>query len=69
MPLRPKRHDILEETAPGLNLSVDYGMLWFLAKPLFVVLTYVHKITDNWGWAIVILTILLKLMFYPLAKG
>ena len=65
----PKRHDILEETAPGLNLSVDYGMLWFLAKPLFVVLTYVHKMTDNWGWAIVILTILLKLMFYPLAAA
>ena len=65
----PKRHDILEETAPGLNLTVDYGMLWFLAKPLFVVLTYVHKMTDNWGWAIVILTILLKLMFYPLAAA
>jgi YidC/Oxa1 family membrane protein insertase len=65
----PKRHDILEKTAPGLNLSVDYGMLWFLAKPLFVVLTYVHKMTGNWGWAIVILTILLKLMFYPLAAA
>lgn len=65
----PKRHDILEKTAPGLNLSVDYGMLWFLAKPLFVVLTYVHKITGNWGWAIIILTVLLKLMFYPLAAA
>ena len=66
----PKRHDIISNLAPGLELTVDYGILWFIAKPLFVVLRFIHDLTGNWGWAIIILTLLLKLFFYPLsAKG
>ncbi len=66
----PKRHDIITDLAPGLELTVDYGILWFIAKPLFVVLRFIHDLTGNWGWAIIILTVLLKLFFYPLsAKG
>ena len=65
----PKRHDLLQETAPGMELAVDYGMLWFIAKPLFSVLQYFHDLTGNWAWAIIILTFLLKLMFYPLSAA
>jgi len=65
----PKRHDLLEPLAPGLELTVDYGILWFIAKPLFVVLKFIHDLTGNWGWGIIILTILLKLMFFPLSAA
>ncbi|MBT5065492.1 MAG: membrane protein insertase YidC [Proteobacteria bacterium] len=65
----PKRHDLLEPLATGLELTVDYGMLWFIAKPLFIVLNFINDKLDNWGWAIIILTILLKLLFYPLAAA
>ena len=65
----PKRHDLLEPLATGLQLTVDYGMLWFIAKPLFIVLNFINDKLDNWGWAIIILTILLKLLFYPLAAA
>jgi YidC/Oxa1 family membrane protein insertase len=65
----PKRHDLLESLATGLNLTVDYGMLWFIAKPLFIVLDFIHDMLGNWGWAIIILTVLLKLLFYPLAAA
>ncbi len=65
----PKRHDLLQDTAPGMELTVDYGMLWFIAKPLFSVLQYFHHLTGNWAWAIIILTFLLKLTFYPLSAA
>lgn len=65
----PKRHDRLSVVAPGLELAVDYGMLWFIAKPLFVLLTLIFDQTGNWGFAIIILTILLKLFFYPLSAA
>jgi YidC/Oxa1 family membrane protein insertase len=65
----PKRHDILEGIAPGLELSVDYGVLWFIAKPLFVGMRFLYELTGNWGWAIVIVTLLLKLVFYPLSAA
>jgi len=65
----PKRHDLLGTVAPGLELSVDFGVLWFIAKPLFSVLRYIHDVTGNWGWAIILLTVLLKLMFFPLSAA
>ena len=65
----PKLQDVLHDTAPGLELTVDFGILWFIAKPLFVTLQYVKDITGNWGWAIIILTFLLKLAFYPLSAA
>ena len=65
----PKRHDIIAGVAPGLELAVDYGVLWFIAKPLFVVLEFIHEITGNWGWGIVILTLILKIVFYPLSAA
>ena len=65
----PKRHDIISTIAPGLELSVDFGQLWFIAKPLFMTLRYIHDQTGNWGFAIILVTLLLKLMFFPLSAA
>ena len=65
----PKRHDILNQLGEGLELTVDYGMLWFIAKPLFQALEFIHDMTGNWGWGIIILTLMLKLVFYPLSAA
>ena len=65
----PKRHEIIEKVAPGLELSVDYGALWFIAKPLFLTLRFIHDMTGNWGFAIILVTLLLKLLFFPLSAA
>jgi YidC/Oxa1 family membrane protein insertase len=65
----PKLQDRLEDVAPGLELSVDYGLLHFISKPLFIVLEFIHDYVGNWGWAIVLLTILIKLAFYKLSEA
>lgn len=65
----PKRHDIVADIAPGLELSVDFGSLWFIAKPLFLTLRAIHDITGNWGYAIILVTLLLKLLFFPLSAA
>jgi YidC/Oxa1 family membrane protein insertase len=62
----PQETDKLEKVAPGLELVVDYGWLTIIAAPLFWLLKRIHGFVGNWGWAIVILTILIKLVFYPL---
>ena len=62
----PQDQRILEKVAPGLELVVDYGWLTAIAKPLFWLLDALHKIVGNWGWSIVLLTILVKLAFFPL---
>lgn len=62
----PQDQDVLAKVAPGLDLVVDYGWLTAIAKPLFWLLTFLHGIVGNWGWAIVALTILVKLAFFPL---
>jgi YidC/Oxa1 family membrane protein insertase len=63
----PKDQHRLEKTAPGLELTVDYGMLTFIAAPLFWILEWLHKVVGNWGWSIILLTLLIKLVFYPLS--
>jgi len=62
----PQEKDRLAKTAPGLNLVVDYGWLYILASPLFWILKTIHGFVGNWGWSIILLTILIKLTFYPL---
>jgi len=64
----PKLQHVLEKTAPGLELSVDYGWLTFIAKPIFWVLEKIHNLVGNWGWAIILLTIAIKLAFYKLSE-
>jgi YidC/Oxa1 family membrane protein insertase len=63
----PKVQRDLAVLAPGLDLTVDYGWLWFIAKPLFRGLGLVHRLVGNWGWSIIIITFLIKLLFYPLS--
>jgi YidC/Oxa1 family membrane protein insertase len=65
----PKLQSQLETTGPRLDLVADYGILTLLAKPLFWMLEKAHSIVGNWGWAIVIVTFLLKLVFYPLSES
>ncbi|RQP24340.1 membrane protein insertase YidC [Piscinibacter terrae] len=60
----PQEENKLSEIAPGLQLVKDYGVLKILAEPLFWLLTQLHKILGNWGWAIVALVVLLKIAFY-----
>jgi YidC/Oxa1 family membrane protein insertase len=62
----PKLQDQLEAAAQGLELTVDYGRLTMLAHPLFLVLRKVHEYIGNWGWSIIIVTFLIKLVFYKL---
>ena len=63
----PKLQHVLEGLAPGLELTVDYGVLWFFGKPIFWLLEKLHRLTGNWGWAIVLVTVVVKLLFYQLS--
>lgn len=63
----PKLQDEMKAVADGLALTVDYGKLTILADPIFWLLKKIHKLVGNWGWAIILLTILIKLMFYKLS--
>jgi len=63
----PKEQQRLEKLDETLKLTVDYGWLTFIAAPLFWVLDWLHKLVGNWGWAIILLTLLIKLVFYPLS--
>ena len=65
----PKLADKLDATAPGLGLAMDYGMFTALSKPIQWLLTQLHKLTGNWGWAIVLLVVLIKLLLYPLSAA
>ncbi len=65
----PKILRDLEKIAEGLELTVDYGVLWFIAKPLFLVLNKLHDLTNNWGWSIILVTIILKIIFFPLSAA
>ena len=62
----PQETERLEKAAPGLRLVVDYGWLYIIAAPIFQILKWIHTLVGNWGWSIIILTILIKLLFYPL---
>jgi YidC/Oxa1 family membrane protein insertase len=64
----PKLQNTLASIAPGLDLAVDYGWLTFLAQPIFWLLAKLHALLGNWGWAIIVLTILIKAAFYKLSE-
>ena len=66
----PKNHRELESLNPELIDVIDYGWFTFIAKPMFILLQFIQGYVGNWGWTIVILTILIKLVLYPLSyKG
>ncbi|MEJ2645378.1 MAG: membrane protein insertase YidC [Gammaproteobacteria bacterium] len=64
----PKLQNTLASVAPGLQLTVDYGYLTVLAEPIFWLLAKLHTLFGNWGWAIIVLTILIKAVFYKLSE-
>ena len=65
----PQEERVLENVAPGLELVKDYGWLTILAKPIFWLLEKIHALVNNWGWAIILLTVLIKLVFFPLSAA
>ncbi|MFM1806875.1 MAG: hypothetical protein RL212_1134 [Pseudomonadota bacterium] len=65
----PQEEKVLENIAPGLELVKDYGWLTILAKPIFWLLEKIHGVVNNWGWAIILLTVLIKLVFFPLSAA
>tara|TARA_R110002073_G_scaffold22769_7_gene78494 strand:+ start:732 stop:2603 length:1872 start_codon:yes stop_codon:yes gene_type:complete len=65
----PQEQNKLAELAPGLELTVDYGWLTILAKPLFWLLSFYHSWVGNWGFAIILLTLTVKLIFFPLSAA
>lgn len=66
----PKDIDRLETIAPYLDLTIDFGFLWWIAKPIFHLLIMIHDFVGNWGWSIIVLTIIIKaIFFYPSAMS
>ena len=64
----PKIRSELIKVAPDLELTIDMGWFWFLAQPLVVFLVFIQGFIQNWGWSIVVLTIVIKLLFWPLSS-
>lgn len=65
----PKDQDSLATIAEHLELTVDYGWLWWAAQPLFKLLQFMHSLVGNWGWAIVLMTLTVKMVLYPLTAS
>jgi YidC/Oxa1 family membrane protein insertase len=65
----PQEQEKLAEVATGLELAVDYGWLTVISVPLFWLLSWLHKWVANWGVAIILLTVIIKLLFYPLSAA
>lgn len=65
----PQEQAALKQVAPGLDLVVDYGWLTVVAAPIFWALQAIHSLVGNWGWAIVVLTIIIKAIFFPLSAA
>ena len=65
----PKIQPVLEATAPGLELTVDYSWLTVIAKPIYWLLNKIHGFVDNWGLAIIGVTFIIKALFFKLSKA
>jgi YidC/Oxa1 family membrane protein insertase len=65
----PKLQSSLDQVAPGLSLTVDYGMFTVIAEPLHWLLAQFHKLTGNWGFAIILLVLLIKAIFFKLSEA
>lgn len=65
----PQEQENLAKIARGFDLVVDYGWLTVIAKPIFWVLDWLHSFTGNWGWAIILMTVILKAAFFPLSAA
>lgn len=65
----PKSQDVMETVAPNLDLTVDYGWLWFISIPLFKILEFIHGFIGNWGFSIILLTLVVRGVLFPLTKA
>ena len=65
----PKLQNEMGQVADHLDLTVDYGWAWFIAKPLFWLLTFIQQLVHNWGVAIICVTLVVKAILYPLTKA
>ncbi|KTD11827.1 cytoplasmic insertase into membrane protein, Sec system [Legionella gratiana] len=65
----PEITSVLKTIAPSLDLTVDYGILWFLSSLLFSLMKVINNFVGNWGWSIVLVTVLIKLAFYRLSAA
>lgn len=67
--LGPKLQNELGDVAPGLELTIDYGLLTPISEPLFWVMDKFHDLTGNWGWSIILVTLLVKALFFKLSEA
>ena len=65
----PKDQYVLREIAPNLDLTIDYGWLWFVASPIYWLLTQINDVVGNYGWSILLLTVTVKGLFYKLSAA
>jgi len=65
--LGPEDTDVLKTIAPKLELTVDYGFLWFIAFPIFWLMSQIYRFVGNWGWSIILVTVFIKAVFYQLS--
>lgn len=65
----PKIQPVMEKIAPGLELTVDYSVLTFIGKPIYWLLNKIHGFTNNWGFAIIGVTLCIKLLMFPLTQA
>lgn len=65
----PEIQSDMASVAPNLDLTVDYGFLWFISQPLFKLLKLIHSFVGNWGFSIVIITFIVRVIMYPLTKA
>ena len=65
----PEKADLLKEVSPGLHLTVDYGILWPISMLIFWLLKNIHQYVGNWGWSIILVTLVIKIMFYKLSAA
>lgn len=63
----PAIADQLEKAAPSLKLTIDYGWFWFISGIIFWMMQHIYNVVGNWGWSIVLVTLVIKLMFYHLS--
>lgn len=63
----PELLDELSAIAPGLDMTVDYGWFWMISMGLFFILKQIYSVVGNWGWSIILITVLIKAAFYPLS--
>lgn len=64
----PELEDRLKAIAPHLDLTIDFGWLWWLSIPILWVMQQIHKVVGNWGWAIILVTLFIKLLFYKFSE-